>query len=339
MKAMNIRTFALLVGAFLALWAAPVLSQTPAAPLGPGFERLRAHLQGAASSPDLAVPVDLQDGSQVMARMCGTPAPTREYLNESRGLLSAVTQEKAGIETKAALSARIPLVFHVIQTASGRGFVPDEAIDDQVRVLNQRFSKLGVEFYVQGVNDVVKRGWFKKCLPFKKNNNLNRKYFKFTRRLAEDPTTTINVYTCQPHGNILGLAILPGWLPEDDTANAIVLHHQTLPGGLFVRHSQGGTGVHEMGHYLGLLHTFHPGTEEEPLGCDGDGDEVRDTPFEAEPAFECVPRDSCPQRGSDPITNFMDYTDDVCREKFTRGQRRRMEDMTLLYRPGLLGLE
>ena len=75
------------------------------------------------------------------------------------------------------------------------------------------------------------------------------------------------------------------------------------------------------------------------MGCTGEGDEVGDTPFEAEPAFVCERRNSCPQPGRDPIRNFMDYTDDKCRRKFSKGQRRRMLNMTLAYRPGLLGVD
>ena len=54
---------------------------------------------------------------------------------------------------------------------------------------------------------------------------------------------------------------------------------------------------------------------------------VGSTPTEAEPQFLCIPRDSCvgPQfRGLDPITNFMDYVDDVCMEEFTSDQSKRM---------------
>ena len=327
----------LAIGTLVTLTAGPVLSDTGERTLGPGRERFEAHLASFDFDREAVVQIDLHDGGSMRGHMCGTPDPTAEFLAETRQNLATVSEIRGALPSKAALSARIPLVFHVIQKPNGQGFVPDEAINGQVEALNASFRKLGVEFYVQAVNDVVKRGWFKKCLPFKKNESLNRKYFKMTRKLAVDPATTVNIYTCQPHGDFLGVGILAGWLPEDDWANAIVLHYLTLPGGPSALYSHGITGVHEMGHYLGLYHTFHPGLPDEPNGCEAPGDEVGDTPYEAEPAFFCEPRDTCPQAGMDPITNFMDYTDDVCRKKFTRGQRRRMEDMTMLYRPSLVG--
>jgi hypothetical protein len=57
-----------------------------------------------------------------------------------------------------------------------------------------------------------------------------------------------------------------------------------------------------------VVHTF--GDEED--GCTGDGDFVADTPKEATAAYGCeTGRDTCPSdAGLDPITNYMDYSDE-----------------------------
>ena len=46
-------------------------------------------------------------------------------------------------------------------------------------------------------------------------------------------------------------------------------------------------------------------------------------------------RNSCPkQPGDDPITNFMDYTDDACMNTFTAAQDARMDAQFSTYRFG-----
>jgi hypothetical protein len=88
------------------------------------------------------------------------------------------------------------------------------------------------------------------------------------------------------------------------------------------------------GHWLGLTHTFAGATMNTTTGCDiYGGDEILDTPAQENmgPLY-CTERpccnleqDTCPHiPGTDPVWNFMDYSDDCCMERFTPMQAEKM---------------
>jgi len=94
----------------------------------------------------------------------------------------------------------------------------------------------------------------------------------------------------------------------------VSLHWATLPDASFSPFNEGDTLIHEIGHWLGLQHTFEG-------GCSATGDRVADTPRERGPARGCpIGLDTCASPGLDPVTNYMDYTDDCCMFTFTSGQ-------------------
>ncbi len=80
-------------------------------------------------------------------------------------------------------------------------------------------------------------------------------------------------------------------------------------------YTYGKTTTHEIGHFLGLHHTW---ASEFGAGCNYD-DGFTDTPDTDSPAFQCPINDaSC---GSDDMyMNFMDYADDECRYMFSEQQ-------------------
>jgi Pregnancy-associated plasma protein-A/Secretion system C-terminal sorting domain len=81
------------------------------------------------------------------------------------------------------------------------------------------------------------------------------------------------------------------------------------------RFDRGRTLTHEVGHYLGLLHTFEG-------GCFG-GDACDDTPAQDFGTTRCPTNQQSCGRAS-MIQNFMDFTDDLCMGLFSACQVQRM---------------
>lgn len=160
-----------------------------------------------------------------------------------------------------------------------------------------------------------------------------------TDKYVLEPTRYLYVITCSGQG-ALGWAYLPEDEPEDSRLQAVTVAWDTLPGGKQADYNEGDTLTHEVGHFLGLLHTFGSGNGGGKSRCTGKArsDFVDDTPREAKPSYECVQRDTCPDDpGNDPIHNYMDYTDDACMIELTNGQVTRIREMLRAYKPISIG--
>lgn len=275
-----------------------------------------AHLGRADELP--AIKFRDASGSIVTGYRCGVPNPGAEAVAAAEAAFLASETAKSG--DCVGTAREVPLAFHII-TSGATGNVTDAQIANQVRVLNAAFLGSGISFVVVDVERVSSATWFSGCIT---TSELAMK-----QNLAYDPTELINLYTCKPASNVLGVATFPWLFPENHYQHGVTLHYGTFPGGSASGYNQGDTAVHEIGHYFGLYHTFQG-------GCAGQGDFVVDTPAEAKAASGCQPtRNTCASVGFDPVANFMDYSVDTCLVNFSLGQVGRMHAALSTFRPSL----
>ncbi len=259
-------------------------------------------------------------------RLCATPEPSITQTLESMRVIRAFESRAPALRVADAAPITVPVAFHVLSAGSGaaRGDLPEAWIEAQVDTLNSTFARFGYRFAVSLVQRVENADAYR---SLRLGSALER---QVKGELALDPARVLNVYTASLSDDYLGWATTPYVGSEADRNEGVVLLDQALPGGDAAPYNLGHTGTHEVGHWLGLLHTFSG-------GCTEPNDGVEDTPQERSGASGCpVTRDSCPlDAGLDPVRNYMDYSDDACMTGFTAGQVARSQALVASFRPTL----
>ena len=257
------------------------------------------------------------------ARYCPVH-PSDEELNAMEQDFGARSADLKREGIAEATGGVINVYFHVIDQGTGiaNGDISDTMISDQMAVLNNAFAATGWAFNRVSTSRTTNATWFNGCY-----NSTTEMQIKNALRVgtADD----LNVYSCNPSNGILGYATFPSSYAGNPKRDGVVLLYSSLPGGSAAPYNEGDTATHEVGHWMGLYHTFQG-------GCNGSGDLVSDTPAERSAAYGCPNgRDSCRNKaGLDPIENFMDYTDDFCMFTFSTGQDARMDAQWTTYREG-----
>jgi len=271
---------------------------------------------------------DNKDIGKRTERFCPV-LPTDEEVSVMERDFSMKKAELRDLGRAQASGGIINVYFHVVNDGSGiaNGDISDSMIQDQIAVLNAAFSNSGWSFNLISTNRTTNTNWYNGCYGSSETAMKNA--------LHQGSADDLNVYTCNPSGGILGYATFPSSYNSAPLKDGVVLLYSSLPGGSAAPYNLGDTGTHEVGHWMGLYHTFQGGCAK---NATTGGDLVNDTSAERSPAYGCpVGRDSCAGRnfpGVDPIENFMDYTDDYCMDRFSGGQDSRMDAQFTAYREG-----
>ena len=259
---------------------------------------------------------------------CGVRDLTPDAANaEDVKLRNALRQAGYDSEVSAARTTNgattVKVHFHIITPNGIDGVVTETQIQNQMSVMNAAFVNTPFKFNLTSVTTTVNRNWYTLSPGSKAERDMKT---ALRRGTAED----LNIYSASPGRGLLGWATFPSSYARRSKDDGVVVLFSSLPGGTAAPYNLGDTATHEVGHWLGLYHTFQG-------GCTG-GDLVDDTPAESSAAYGCpTSRDTCTGEsypGTDPINNFMDYTDDACMYEFTEDQAVRMDDEWIAYRAG-----
>jgi Pregnancy-associated plasma protein-A len=290
---------------------------------------------GVASAPGSAqaLPAD-ESGASVCLPGSGSARTSGEHVHDEPELtpqqvramesdLRRRVEQNPGLAAPAARAAdpiRIDVAVHSIKNRKKGSGVGPKRIDRMMDILNRAFRgaqsgpavNTRFRFRLVSTDWTVNRKWYRTGYGTTAEKNMER-------TLHVGGPDTLNLYLNKPGGGLLGWATFPHSYKNHPKMDGVAVNLDTLWGGPAAPYNKGDTVPHEVGHWLGLYHTFQG-------GCGVLNDRVTDTPAESSPEYECsAGRDTCPNKeGVDPIHNFMDYSADACMDRFTRGQNERM---------------
>ncbi len=280
-------------------------------------------------------------GSDLHLQNISKKHPELRILEQNRPTEVAEFQKNYKSIQKRAIKYTIPVVFHVVHT-NGDNNISREQILDQMRVLNEDFSFKGstIAKLREPFKNVVGSADIAFVLA---SVDPNGKCFDGINRVEstvglqmdmdEEPVKDLIYWDYKKYlniwvvdnivsssasgGTVLGYAVFPS--SARFTKDGIVIRHDRVGTiGTADANDMGRTLTHEVGHWLGLYHTFQS-------GCNG-GDLCDDTP----PVASTFTNANCPSNGNscsndnpnlpDMWENFMDYSRGDCMSVFTFDQ-------------------
>ncbi len=244
----------------------------------------------------------------------------------------------------------IPVVVHVIWNTAAQN-ISDNQIFSQIQVMNEDFGRTNpdasntpaywtsiaantdIQYCLATVDpsgnptNGIERRNITTNTSFNTNDNV--KNFATNGLNAWPVTQYLNLWVCNLGGGLLGY----GEFPTGSASNTFGMvmgytcfgsNYTSYGSGfnLITSYNRGRTSTHEIGHCFNLFHIWG----DDGTSCSG-SDACADTPNQADEHYGCPSGSqvSCTNGpNGDMYQNYMDYSDDICMNLFTTGQKTRM---------------
>jgi len=264
----------------------------------------------------------LHDDSEFIGDDDSDTTPLTEEQEHNDRVRMNYYNNKAGISREQQIpspgSITIDVRFHLFIDRDRRGEtarVTDSTLEEELDLVNVDFGATPFRFRLADVTRTYDNDW--NGIDGSNSDDID----EAAKEMREGGSDVMNIFVTDGlcDAGLGGFAQYPyehGWYPAGTFSekDRVFLCPIVLLG-------SSRTVTHEIGHWMGLRHTF------EGDSCDSgnSGDMVDDTSQHLHRGRDCDDerKDTCPgQSGRDPIYNYMNYS--ACRLEFTPGQVKRM---------------
>ena len=298
------------------------------------------------------------------ARQQADPRFETQMFGSDRLLRQEIIQHRSQVSRADTQIIRIPVVFHIMHQL-GLENIGDHLIHREIDRLNDAFRNRGfydqgkgldihIEFCLANVDPQGQSTTGIERIRSLDYTDLNSRGDNWDMRRQHnwDPERYLNIYTNRKIVFLIGFdtvnVIATAIYPTDAGTGIDAISIRSDQIGILNQPEESTVLVHEVGHYLGLFHTYKDGCPN--YDCMIQGDRVCDTPPDSRSViFEgCISHNNCATDADDlsgqnpywfdvPDLNnlYLDYNDYSCRNAFTPGQRERMRAALRVFRPKL----